>query len=456
MNSPVKYFTIFFLLFSFLSISGSQEKDLEKNAHSDDLPKTFEGYQEHLKAERDLIFSSEKILKDVSILRELPVKNRVWVKVISRNETKKIMKMTSKEDKNLDEELEESQKVLVKLGLIKEGTKIKEIMEEFMGDQVAGFYDDKSDFLFLIRYGLGQEDTIAHELVHALQDQNFNLTKLFEKDKKTQDIEDKKQRSDEETSDDASLARTALTEGDASRITMIYMMSKLGPKKILHTGYELFASSYQPKEKVKNTPKFLVDYVMFPYNEGLTFVDYLNNIGGWELVNKAYQNLPKSTEQILHPEKYFPNYDAPTDIKLPDIRKKLPDYKYLFEDTFGEYLMRSYFEHFDSTKENASKTAAGWDGDRYLAFLNKNDDSVVFIWKTVWDSPKDAQEFYDAQMSLFNAKYKNSKEAVDKTLGGFKVFNGKYFGLVKDGTTVIMIDGFANPDEVKLILEAIK
>jgi hypothetical protein len=40
--------------------------------------------------------------------------------------------------------------------------------------------------------------------------------------------------------------------------------------------------------------------------------------GGWDRVSKAFTELPQSTEQILHPEKYFA-HEAPVKVTLPDI-----------------------------------------------------------------------------------------------------------------------------------------
>ena len=85
----------------------------------------------------------------------------------------------------------------------------------------------------------------------------------------------------------------------------------------------------------------------------------------WDAVNDVYSNLPQSTEQIIHPEKYL-EQDEPQDVTLPDLETALGGtWSQLDTDVFGELYMRLYLEAFINT-DQATIAAEGWDGDRYV------------------------------------------------------------------------------------------
>ncbi len=62
--------------------------------------------------------------------------------------------------------------------------------------------------------------------------------------------------------------------------------------------------------------------LIFPYLNGLEWATQLYKRGGWTMVSNAFTRLPLSTEQILHPEKYF-NYERPVKVVLPDVANLL-------------------------------------------------------------------------------------------------------------------------------------
>ncbi len=56
-------------------------------------------------------------------------------------------------------------------------------MLTLLAEQVIGYYDPKVKVLYVVQ-GAGEENvvlTISHELVHALQDQYFNLDSAAER-----------------------------------------------------------------------------------------------------------------------------------------------------------------------------------------------------------------------------------------------------------------------------------
>ena len=128
----------------------------------------------------------------------------------------------------------------------------------------------------------------------------------------------------------------------------------------------------------------------FPYREGAQFVALLYQNGGWSTVNAAFKNPPRSTEQVLHPERYFSG-DAPTSIQLPALH--LNGWQSIAEDTLGELYLRIYLEHKLDFAQ-AIPAAEGWGGDRYQVFGNSQGQLALAL-QTAWDSPADAREFFD-------------------------------------------------------------
>ena len=64
------------------------------------------------------------------------------------------------------------------LGLLPEGSDLRELAGTVFGEEVAGFYDDETKQMTLVAgFGEGTEGeiTLAHELTHALEDQHFDL-----------------------------------------------------------------------------------------------------------------------------------------------------------------------------------------------------------------------------------------------------------------------------------------
>src|SRR5882762_3429425 len=78
--------------------------------------------------------------------------------------------------------------------------------------------------------------------------------------------------------------------------------------------------------------------------------------------------MPRSTEQILHPERYAA-HDEPTDVTFasgePDTVR--------WEDNLGEFETRLLFQQLLGNEPEAATLATGWDGDRYQVLGAQSD-----------------------------------------------------------------------------------
>ena len=109
--------------------------------------------------------------------------------------------------------------------------------------------------------------------------------------------------------------------------------------------------------------------------------------GGFALLNKSLLQPPRSTEQVLHPNKYLTSpTDEPILVELPRTRGRDVD----SEGRLGELLIRTLLAPVVGTPM-AIKAAAGWGGDAYAVIYG--DAGYTLIWKSLWDTPEDMKEF---------------------------------------------------------------
>jgi hypothetical protein len=217
---------------------------------------------------------------------------------------------------------------------------------------------------------------LAHELTHALQDQNYDLTKLplHQKD-----------------NDDLALATSALLEGDATILMTDFYAQHAAQGKMLTDLLAMLTG--QKTEKLQAAPVFFRELLVFPYQAGQQFALALSFRGGYEALNRALADPPQSTEQILHPEKYFGERDHPVAVELPDL--PTTEWRRIGNNVLGEFGIRTMLQTHLRPAE-AKIAAAGWGGDRYQVYERGAGGPLGLVWRTVWDTEADATEFAGA------------------------------------------------------------
>ena len=247
-----------------------------------------------------IVAATAEVLKETSEIRELGILKPVKSGAQSRAAIEQML------IRNLNEqvtpaEMHATEVSLRKFGLAPADFQYRPFIIKLLTEQVAGYYDPKVQKFHLADWleVEGQKPVMAHELTHALQDQHFNLRR-FEKWP--------------QGDSDAQLAAHALIEGDATLAMTIYMAKNplvaLAFSRTLLTGVAT--------EQYDQAPRAIRESLIFPYLQGSEWATALFKRGGWPMVSSAFTRLPLSTEQILHPEKYF-NYERPVKIVLPDL-----------------------------------------------------------------------------------------------------------------------------------------
>lgn len=260
---------------------------------------------------------------------------------------------------------------------------------DLYSEQIAGFYDPKTDEFVVVSddavLDANEQLTHAHEYMHALQDQHFNLDLL----------------DDNSLNADASAALLALAEGEAMLLQMHYMQQ----------GYvsmaELLASAAALETPVLDAaPPVLANSLLYPYMAGLTFAQTLYNQGGYAALDDAWANPPQSTEQILHPDRYMAG-DVPLVVALPPLTDTLGvGWALVQEDVLGEFMLREYLSQ-QLNPQQVDTAVTGWGGDRFAVYAHETSGALVLVLRLLWDTDKDATEFAalypNYPTALFNA-----------------------------------------------------
>lgn len=229
---------------------------------------------------------------------------------------------------------------------------------------------------------------LAHAHAHALQDQHFDLGAMDAR----------------AATGDERLAVEALIEGDAMLLTAFYRYTDPAAADWDHLtalvlpaeqpGYGTALESDAAWERMER----------FPYREGGQFAVALFQAGGWEAINRAYTTPPRSTEQVLHPERYIEGQDNPIHITIPDLGATLgAGWEQNLQDTLGEFAAGLYLSA-SLPEETAWQAAAGWDGDTFVVW-EQQDGRQVHVWRTIWDSSADAEEFERALVAAVPHRY---------------------------------------------------
>lgn len=384
-----------------------------------------------------LIAATAEVLKETSSLRQLAILRPVHSSAQSRAEIEQMI------IRNLDRdttpaEMHASEVTLKKLGLAPAGFQLRPLIVRLLTEQVAGYYDPRTQEFHLADWidVEGQRPIMAHELTHALQDQHFNLRR-FENWPKGDS--------------DAQLAAHALIEGDATLTMTQYVLSNttraLGFLKSL-------ATSEMSSEELNRSPRVLRDTLLFPYQEGLIWTRALYQMGGWKEVSEAFTTLPRSTEQILHPEKFFVR-EPPVKVSLPELRASFGrGWRLVDSDVNGEWTSYLILDQFLKSPADSKRAAGGWGGDRYAVYESRR-GQIVYVALSAWDTERDAREFFDAWAKRSALRYPQSQmifTSSDKRL--MRTAEGSVLMEIR-GKRVLVIEGLTGTVRTRAVSQLV-
>ncbi|MBN1180343.1 MAG: hypothetical protein JXD18_14115 [Anaerolineae bacterium] len=258
--------------------------------------------------------------------------------------------------------------------------------------EAAAIYVFEQDQLYAVIHeqqgGIDDQVLLAHAYAHALQDQTFDLEAVGARAATT----------------DAALAGRALVEGDATLLTALYRYGDVGAADWEYLASLILLAERPSYGEVLDSSEVWTRLERFPYWEGRRFAAALFEAGGWDAVDRAYTNPPRSSEQVLHPERYLGEPDAPTGVGLPNLGGVLGEgWSLLLEDTLGEFAVGLYLDQ-TLPEEAAWQAADGWDGDTFVVW-EREDGARVRVWRIIWDTTAEAAEFEQAMITLIPQRF---------------------------------------------------
>jgi uncharacterized membrane protein len=336
--------------------------------------------------------TGQRLQEEVAEAGELPFRAEVPVAFIGNDKLAAYLRDL------LDEDYPETQarvdeRLLVAFDLLPEGTGLRSLRARVLQDNVAGFYDDRPGVKRL--YAVSDDSSftpmnqivLAHELRHAQQDQYEDLHARL-----SDDVGD---------FDDRRVAWVSLLEGDATLVMERFLRLRLG---VLGEGRDETAGDDDALAlagtgalDLPGAPPVVRDHLIQPYLAGLRLARAIWARGGGAAMREAWHAPPESTEQVLHPEKYFareaPRWTPPR--LVPPEGARL-----LSEGVLGELLLRTLVD-------GDEEAAAGWGGDGWR--LWDVGARTVLAWRSEWDRTEDAREFHRALAARF-ARHRGGSE----------------------------------------------
>jgi hypothetical protein len=321
------------------------------------------------------------VARDVERVRELEFERLPPVRLVTREQS------TRESFRELDHYVplrrqRTEERLLVRLGLLPPGTRLRGLIGEALADQVAGYYIPRTGTMSLVRgvglSGLLAEVTLAHELTHALDDQHFGLeveANLFLRDR--------------------AVAQTALHEGSATVAMVDYVGLTQGLGEELPAGLRAMVLEELEGAAVPESsglPRYVRESLVFPYVAGAGFVDHIQRRDGWAAVDRAFgEDAPLSTEQVMHPEKYEAG-ERPVRVRLRGVGAALPaGARVLARGDLGEFDTGQFLRDANG-RRRSEEAAAGWGGSAFeLWRLPGGGEVLVVAW--AWDTARDASEF---------------------------------------------------------------
>jgi len=283
------------------------------------------------------------------------------------------------------------------LGFVPQGSgeQLADAYLALLEEQVGAFYEPVTDSLVTMQESRFEDYfsriLLAHELAHAIDDQHFHLECYP---------------LDEKGNDDALLAISALVEGSATRIMNEFAASDILASGLGGAGQSLELPAFS-SERLSAAPLFLREILTFPYFGGQKFIEDLYRFGGYPLVNLAFAKPPRTTEQILHPQKFYPRPEPAA--VLDPLPEPPPGWVRIAENGAGELGLRLLFTvHLDAFR--AVSPAMGWGGDRWAVYSMERPgqeppQAYAFDWRLEWDSAADCDEFLAAYRQLVQSRF---------------------------------------------------
>jgi len=262
--------------------------------------------------------------------------------------------------------------LLFALGTVPADFDYERSLLEMMEDQLAGFYepDDRTLYLMSDLRGAERTATLVHELGHALQDQHFGLGERLDY---------------REDANDEQSALHTLAEGDATSV-MLEIMQGGSALETSDAALSLMLRGGALLGSGEGVPGIIKRSIVAPYVDGVIAVHGWRRVGGWAAVDALWVRPPRTTEQLLHRERWEADEPAVA-VPIPPPPAGGPS-SVAYHDVEGEQSLRTLFEEW-APRFKAEAAAAGWAGDRVAVF--QDGGACAMAWALRFDDEASAE-----------------------------------------------------------------
>ena len=381
----------------------------------------------------DLFSQIDGIVAKLGDISGLEPRAKIRHEQISREYMKDFLERRIREEVK-PREIEAEEAVLKKLGFAPPDFDLKKTTIDLLTEQAAAFYDFHKKKLFVVDSsdGIAERSALVHELAHALADQHFHLARFIGRANQN---------------DDSALARMAVMEGQATWLMSEYLARQSG--KSLENSPELVklmsdmngASSGQ-FPVFDRAPRYLQETLLFPYTQGMLFQQALVAKMGKSAFAEVFLRPPETTQQILHPERYF-EHAKRVRLPLPAFPSER-NYRAFTDGELGELdnsiLLRQY-----ASDRDAEAVAPEWRGGTFRLFARKHRATdwrqMVLVYVSEWSGPAQAQKYFELYQKVLAGKWKT----FDVTSRSAAAVAGRgddgYWVLRLDGARVTSLEG---------------
>jgi len=269
-----------------------------------------------------------------------------------------------------------SDEVFQALGYLDSGESLESSQSDFDSTGVAAFYEEGTDHLWVVTDQANSSSlisTVVHELVHALQDQNFGDS-----------VSDTAELDEDE-------AFTFLEEGEAEYVATLWSMGSptmdafdqsVPDWTLKMVADHLDSWGYGAYPLLVSIP------TAAPYSSGVSFVHRVHEQLGWNGVNGLHTDHPRTTTQTLHPlaglHKGFATWE---DHQFASTA----DWETLASDRIGELYLTTLL--FTQGNPVTTGDASGWNGDRFWIWRTRDSLHHAVVGRVSMDSTSIATSF---------------------------------------------------------------
>ncbi len=344
---------------------------------------------------------------------EMPLHGPVKRRIISRDDLEKTAREHMSKNKDYSESFARAELTMKKFGLLPRSFDLKEFMIKVSRKDIAGYYDEETKTISLLNtVPLEQQEAIlAHELTHALQDQNYDL-KVWSKAGEPLDPKGKTGDASESRA-----ARRAVVEGQAMVVFADYLLAPSGRSLLNSPG--LIYRMEDPAVKAAHDSQLLHDAPIIvratgslPYDSGLIFEGELLQAGGKKMAFAgAFAHPPRNTHEVMEPRAYL-EHEKPVTLPFPDAQALLGDSYELYDSgSVGELDVRALLWQL-GTRTLADDLSKSWQGGAYMSFRKKTaatptvgDLKLFYVSK--WKSDVAAQRFAKFYVDSIARRYQS-------------------------------------------------